>query len=172
MTYVEWLRVRNVLRILAVVLGVLIVVSLVLRISFSSYIDSDEAFLKHIQTQPGTKVTHAVLPGGIPQTIIDDPIDKTHVTIDNLGYGGRHIVIQEPKSGDHTSHDHISMGSVQVMESDKGGIRTTVVDTNGAVPFLFYMFASNIVALIIATILGAPFARENDGHLEVALTRP
>jgi hypothetical protein len=29
-----------------------------------------------------------------------------------------------------------------------------------------------VVALIVATMLGAPFARENDGHLEVALTKP
>lgn len=29
-----------------------------------------------------------------------------------------------------------------------------------------------IVAIIVATVLGAPFARENDGHLEIAFTKP
>lgn len=35
----------------------------------------------------------------------------------------------------------------------------------------FVVFGA-VVALIVATVLGAPFARENDGHLEVALTKP
>ncbi|HXB82441.1 MAG TPA: hypothetical protein VNU22_03710 [Candidatus Acidoferrum sp.] len=35
----------------------------------------------------------------------------------------------------------------------------------------FVVFGA-VVALIVATMLGAPFARENDGHLEVALTKP
>ncbi|MEO9171190.1 MAG: hypothetical protein ABI282_05605 [Candidatus Baltobacteraceae bacterium] len=171
MTYVEWLRVRNVLRVVAIILGLSIVVSLVLRISFNGYLKDDSTFLSHIQTQVGTRVTHAVLPNGIPQTIIDDPVDKTHVTIDNLGYGGRHIVITEPKTHSH-SHDHVTIGSVQVTESQKGDTFTTVIDTNSAVPFLYYMILANLAALIVATILGSPLARENDGHLEFAFTRP
>ena len=171
MTYVEWLRVRNVLRVVAIVLGLLIVVSLVLRISFARYLNDDASFISHIQMQPGAKVSKLVLPDGTPRTIIDDPAERTHVTIDNLGYGGRHIVITEPKTGKH-AHDNVSIGSVRVIESEHGGMQTTIVDTNGAVPFLFYMFVADIMALVIATILGAPFARENDGHLESALTRP
>lgn len=173
MTYVEWLRVRNVLRIVAIVLGLLIVVSLVLRISFARYLNDDAAFIAHVQMQPGAKVSKIVLPDGTPQTVIDDPAERTRVTIDNLGYGGRHIVITEPKSKNaRHAHDNVSIGSVRVIESEHGDMQTTIVDTNGAVPFLFYMFVADIMALVIATILGAPFARENDGHLEAALTRP
>jgi len=29
-----------------------------------------------------------------------------------------------------------------------------------------------VVGLVVATVLGAPFAKENDGHLEIALTKP
>ncbi|HLY00932.1 MAG TPA: hypothetical protein VKR56_00395 [Candidatus Cybelea sp.] len=38
--------------------------------------------------------------------------------------------------------------------------------------FGYFVIFGAVVALIVATILGAPFARENDGHLEVALTKP
>jgi hypothetical protein len=38
--------------------------------------------------------------------------------------------------------------------------------------FGYFVVFGVVVALIVATMLGAPFARENDGHLEVALTKP
>jgi len=38
--------------------------------------------------------------------------------------------------------------------------------------FGYFVIFGAVVALIVATILGAPFARENDGHLEQALTKP
>jgi len=38
--------------------------------------------------------------------------------------------------------------------------------------FGYFIVFGAVVALIVATMLGAPFARENDGHLEVALTKP
>ena len=68
--------------------------------------------------------------------------------------------------------DHVNVGSIQVMESRHGSMTTTVIDTNGAVPMIYYMLLADIVALIVATILAAPFAREIDGHLEIALTKP
>ena len=172
MSYVELLRVRNVLRILAIVLGAFIVIALILRIYFNTYVTNDAAFIRHLQMTPGSKVTHVVLPDGTPRTIIDDPKDQTHVTIDNLGYGGRHIVITEPRDKSHNHHENVTIGSVQVYESANGKTSTTVIDTNGATPFIFYMGIVDVMAFIIATVLGAPFARENDGHLEFALLKP
>ena len=172
MTYVEWLRVRNVLRVLAIVLGLLVVASLILRISFARYINDDAAFIQHVQTQHGSKVSSVVLADGTKRTIIDDPADRTRVTIDNLGYGGRHIVITEPRAKKNEKHDIVNVGSVKVIQSVKGDQTITIIDTNEAVPFYFYVAAASLVALVIATMLGAPFARDNDGHLEIALTRP
>ena len=58
------------------------------------------------------------------------------------------------------------------MQSHHGKMTTTVIDTNGAVPMIYYMAIADVFALIIATILAAPLAREIDGHLEVTLTKP
>jgi hypothetical protein len=46
------------------------------------------------------------------------------------------------------------------------------MEGNHEMNFGTFVVFGTVVALIVATMLGAPFARENDGHLEVALTKP
>jgi hypothetical protein len=171
MNYVEWLRVRNLLRIVVIILAILVVLAVILRVSVSRYM-SPEAWVAHITLDPGTKVTHAVLPDGTKRMTFDDPADKTYVVIDDHGYAGKHIVVTEPTSRAHKENTNVSVGSIHVLKSPHGDMTTTVIDTNGAVPMLYYMALADFAALIVATILAAPLAREIDGHLEVALTRP
>jgi hypothetical protein len=52
-----------------------------------------------------------------------------------------------------------------------GGSLVTI-DTNKPEDVAYLAAIATFVALIIATILGAPLARQNDGHLEIALTNP
>jgi hypothetical protein len=171
MNYVEWLRVRNCLRIVAIVLAIFVVLAVVLRISANRYMSS-EAWIAHMATQNGAKETQTVLPDGTKRLIIDDPSDNTHIIVDDHGYAGRHIVITEPTHRAHHEHDNVKFGSIHVSESQHGSMTTTVIDTNGAVPMIYYMALADFVALIVATVLAAPLAREIDGHLEIALTRP
>ncbi len=171
MNYVEWLRIRNCLRIAAIILAVLVVLAVILRVSVARYM-STEAWIAHMALNAGSKETHTVLPDGTKRMILDDPADRTHVVVDDHGYAGRHIVITEPSSREHEEHSHVTVGSIQVSESRHGDLTTTVVDTNGAVPMMYYMAIADVAALIVATILAAPLAREIDGHLEIALTKP
>lgn len=170
MNYVEWLRVRNCLRITFIILGTLVVLAGILRISFARY-PSYEAFIAHMATERGTTERHVTLPDGTKRMILDNPADRTHIVVDDYGSAGRHIVITEPTSNVH-ERSHVDMGNIQVHESEHGAMTTTTVDTNGSVPMLIPMGFADVVALIVATILAAPFAREIDGHLEVALTKP
>ncbi|MBV8531787.1 MAG: hypothetical protein JO104_10750 [Candidatus Eremiobacteraeota bacterium] len=171
MNYVEWLRVRNVLRIVAIVLAILVALAVILRISVARYM-SPEAWVAHMALNPTAHTSHTTLPDGTKRTVIDDPAEKMHVIIDDHGYAGKHIVVTEPSSRAHKESSNVNVGSVHVIESPRGDITTTVIDTNGAVPMIYYMALADVMALIVATILAAPFAREVDGHLEVALTRP
>ncbi len=171
MNYVEWLRVRNCLRIAAIILAVLVVLAVILRVSVARYM-STEAWVAHMAMNSGAKETHTVLPDGTKRMILDDPADHTHIVMDDHGYAGKHIVIIEPSSRAHTEKSHVNVGSIHVSESHNGNITTTVVDTNGAVPMIYYMAIADVVALVVATILAAPLAREIDGHLEIALTKP
>ena len=170
MNYIEWLRVRNCLRTVAIILAVLVVLAVVLRISLARYA-SPATWVANITSDPGTKITHSVPEAGTKRTVIDDPADRTHVVIDDRGSAGTHIVVTEPSGHSHHDSNLSHVGNV-VSSHSAGGITTTVVDTHGSVPMIFYMAIADIVALIVATILAAPFAREIDGHLEIALTRP
>jgi ABC-type transport system involved in multi-copper enzyme maturation permease subunit len=170
MTYVEWLRVRNVLRITAIVLGALFLLAVVLRLSIARSGGYEEMILRMSQ-DPNTKVTQTTLPDGTHRTIMDNSTDQTHIVVDDHGYAGKHIVITEPNHRHH-KNDHVAVGSVHVDEQHSGSTVTTTIDTNGTTDFSIYMAIASFVALIVATILGAPFAREADGHLEVALTKP
>jgi hypothetical protein len=169
--YIEWLRVRNCLRTTAIVLVVLVALAGVLRISLSRYMSPQE-WVRHIASGPGATQTHLILPDGTKRTIIDSPTDRTHVIIDDRGKAGTHIVVTEPASRAHKDASNVQIGSIQVNESRHGALATTTIDTNGAVPMLYFMAVADVVALIIATMLAAPFAREIDGHLEIALTKP
>lgn len=170
MNYVEWLRVRNCLRTVAIILGVLIVLAVILRISVARYM-SPESWVQHFR-DPGTVASHVTLPGGTKRTIWDNPRENTHVVIDDHGYAGKHIVVTEPSSRAHGEQTHVNVGSIRVFESRHGSTTTTVIDTNGAVPMLYYMALADLTALIVAMVLAAPFAREVDGHLEITLTKP
>jgi hypothetical protein len=61
---------------------------------------------------------------------------------------------------------------MSVSTSTSGGVEKTTIETNRPVPFAIYLGIAAVIALIIATVLGAPFARENDGHLEFAFLKP
>jgi hypothetical protein len=171
MTYIEWLRVRNCLRTVAICLALLVMLAAVLRISFARYMSPNE-WVQHISQEPGATETHATLPDGTKQTVIEDSRDHTHVVIADRGSAGTHIVITEPASRAHKDHSEFNIGSIAVNSSRQGGLETTTVDTNGSVPMLEIMALANVVALIVATVLAAPLAREIDGHLEIALTKP
>jgi hypothetical protein len=171
MNYVEWLRVRNFLRIVVIVLAILVGLGIVLRVTVSRYMSPD-VWVHQAMMHPGVKVTHATLPDGTQRTIIDDQGQSTHAVIDDHGYAGKHIVISEPSSRAHHEDKQVSVGSIQVFENHNGNMTTTVIDTNGAVPMVYYMLLADFVAIIVATILAAPLAREIDGHLEITLTKP
>jgi hypothetical protein len=171
MNYVEWLRVRNLLRNVAIVLGVLVLLAVVLRVSVSRYMSPD-AWIGHFESHPGVKVSQSTLPDGTKRTVVDDPAGQTRAVIDDHGYAGKHIVVTQPSKHSKEDRAHVNVGSMHVYESHNGTVETTVIDTNGSVPMIYYMALADVVALIVATILAAPFAREIDGHLEVALMKP
>jgi len=171
MTFVEWLRVRNIARVLAIVLGIVILIALVLRISFNGDLNLDQKFVKQLSLDSGTTATQSVLADGTKRTTIVDPKERETVTIDNLGYGGYHIVITDPARDRKVEHiPHIL--SVSVTHSTDGNTETTTIDSNSSTPFIYYMIVADLMAFVIATLLATPFARESDGHLEFALTKP
>ncbi len=170
MTYVEWLRVRGALKWIAIVLLAFFVVTAIGRVWAFGLGGGPLTRIARLQADPGSRVTETSGPDGAHRTVIDDPHERVHVTIDEYGWARKHIEILDRSSRDH-SKETIVTGSVQVrtLPSLRGSL--TVIDTNG-IPFSTFAIVGVIVALIFASVVGSPFARENDGHLEVALTKP
>ncbi len=172
MTYVEWLRVKRVLRLTLIVLAIFLLIGGVARIWVSRLTTDALTHFSSLEGDRGSTVTHTTLPDGSTQTVIDNPRKQAHVTIVDRGYQGLHIEAIEPHEG-HDKPETVYAGTISVHQSltDKN-LALTVVDTNSATFFADYAIIALLVAFITATVLGAPFARESDGHLEIAATKP
>ena len=169
--YVEWLRVRNVARVLAIVLGVFILITLVLRIYLNGQLNVESHYTGMFDLRSSATTTDSVLPDGTKRKTIVVPARGEKITIDNLGYLGYHMVDTEPAV--RSKLESIpTMGSMHIAESIDGNVKTTTIDTDGPTPFLYFMIVAVFMGFVIATLLSTPFARENDGHLEFSLTKP
>jgi hypothetical protein len=171
MAYVEWLRVRGVLKWTAIVLVVLLAIAGAFRLSVLGMHSDALSFVHAMEHKNDSRVTHVTLPDGGRRTVIDNARDRVHVVVDDYGYAGKRIRIVDSSSGDHPPKT-IVMGSMHVESSTNGRQTITTVETNRPERVAYDAAFATFVALILATILGAPFARENEGHLEIAFTKP
>lgn len=171
MVYVEWLRVRGALKLTGIILGILFLLVVVVRVAVIGAEHNALARIAQMQADKGSTVTESTAPDGAHRIVIDDPAEQSHVVVDDYGWGRKHIVILD--RGAHRSKmESVVAGSfhVQTLPSNQGTL--TVIDTNGDVAFGNFTIGGTLLALILATIFGAAFARENDGHLEIAFTKP
>jgi hypothetical protein len=169
MLYTEWLRVRGTLKWIAIVLGILVLICGIARIATFRY--DAMAFIHGVQSEPDSKTTVTTLPDGTKRTVIVNDRKQIHATIDDHGYDGEHIDVVERKAH-HGDSANMMIGSVSVQTTTSGNNEEIVIDTNTPTFFGDFTILGLVIALIAATILGAPFAKESDGHLEIALTKP
>ncbi len=92
--------------------------------------------------------------------------------------GGKTLTmdITEPSTS-NSRENHMSMGSMNLNETtyDGGKMRHVTMSYVPGVPsFDIGIFAvcTMIIGLLVATILGGVLSKENDGHLELAWTKP
>ncbi len=182
MFYVEWLRVRSCLRILAIVLGVLFAVAVVVRIS----VGSPAAQYNWIYAEAGKPGVHLVQQrqsDGSLRTTIDDPAKREHIVIVDRGWQGKEITISGPEvdTSDSTGHS-VQIGSLgvhvlhnvaqRVRQHLTSGSGVVQINTDEPVSARVLLFLATWVGVIIATFLAAPLTQENSNHLEVAWTKP
>ena len=170
MAYVEWLRVRNCLRVLVIVLGVLFVIAGILRITAGTP-GGGYGWVFQEEGRPGVHVVKQQLRDGSTRTTIDDPSRGDHIVIVDRGWQGRTITISGRNVGGDTSDD-VQIGSVGINSSHHANGNTVEINTNQPVTARILLAIAAFVALIIGTILAAPLAKENSNHLEIAWTKP
>ncbi|MFY9737902.1 MAG: ABC transporter permease subunit [Candidatus Cybelea sp.] len=180
MGYVEWLRVGRCLKCTAIVLGVVLVLVVVTEFSLLNFGSKNALTQVDLHTSGGdvnaalimknATTTHSTLPDGTKRTTIVNAGRGIRVTIDDHGYRGKHIEIFE-RSVSRPSK-LIGFGPVTLKRTAVPGGSMLAIDTNKPEDIAYYAAIATFLALIVATVLGAPFARQNDGHLEIALTSP
>ena len=181
MSYVEWLRVRGCLIRTAIVLAVGVALVLFGRFTYLdirphaagfSGIFIDDKDLPDFERS--SNETQTKLPDGVVRTIIDNPAKGIRITIDDHGYWGKHVELFEKTTPHGVHHTKINFGDIHAERIILPQGSLVKIDEGSLVPedLSYYFTFAALVAMIVATILGAPFARENEGHLETAFTKP
>ncbi len=171
--YVEYMRAKRAMRVIAIILGVIVVALGIGRIWMMKY-PSPESFAAMFESTSGAHVTQTTLPGGMKETVVNDPVKRVHTVIDRKGDYLR-IQFTEPDSiYEQQPHDIFSPDDDRQTVSVNHGIAhgTYLVRQHNTFDVSGVLQISMIIALITATLLAAPLTKENDGHLELTWTKP
>ena len=170
--FVEYLRATRCLRIVGIILAVLLLIGGVFRLSLLNH-HSPQAYIVNLENSPTAHVTKTQLPDGSTRTVVDDPQKRTHAIIVQKGRAFR-MDVTEPSSEMRAQHDTMSFGSFNMNEDKHGGMSHVTLSYNGSadISWAGLFVASVLMGLLVSTMLAAPLAKENDGHLELAWTKP
>ena len=169
--YAEILRGMRALRIVGLILGIVLVIAMILRVwIFAEH--KPDFFAMNLQSSSTAHVTSKTLADGTVETTIDDPVQRVHAVVDRrTGYF--HMEATVPS--DRRMSGGLTLGDSSVRSDKKTGLKHIVLteDMHGANLPVGVLFAvASIIALVTATMLGGVLAKENDGHLELAWTKP
>ena len=170
MFYTEWLRVRNCLRVTAIILAIFFVIAVFLRVWAAVEMHQAYAWIDREEHKPGVHISTANLPDGSVRTTIDDRRDDVHIVIDNHGWRGESITATG--SGVSSDNGNVQFGSIGVHSRHANGQSQVDINTNVGIPAEVLLFFGAWVALIVGTVLSGPLAKENANHLEIAWTKP
>ncbi len=170
MYYVEWLRVRNCLRVLGIILAICFGIDVLVRLFMPTTINGNETRYVNMLNEHGARTTSIRLSNGVVRTTIVDSEGNRYV-VDDRGWHGKRVTLSGPGIDVHGgSNVHIGPVGVHSYDTASGG--EVVVATDEPIDVRFLLIGPMIVGFIIATILGGVLAKENRNHLEIAWTKP
>lgn len=169
--YVELARAKRALRVALVLLGLFLLACIIFRLSVHNRMGMETSIVH----SPTAHVTKTTLPDGSVRTVVDDAARQTHAVIVRHPSGAIDLDATEPKSTHTDHHADFVMGSSSMNERVEGNVLHTTLHYRPEIPVfdLGTLFLVTIpMGLIIASMLGGILAKENDGHLELAWTKP
>jgi ABC-type transport system involved in multi-copper enzyme maturation permease subunit len=178
--YVEYLRGLRALRIVAILLGLMLVAALIARLSWGKPV-SQADYVNSLERSPTAHVKRTRLPQGRSRTVIDEPQQGIRTVVER-DRGTITSVSTMAGSG----HDRaINREGVRTATASPQPARDTVTTTTTTsqtmttsgvyyAPFdIGSLFAMAIpIGLFAGTLLGGPLSKENNGHLDLAWTKP
>lgn len=170
--FVEYLRAMRALRIVGIILGILLLIGIIFRLSFV-HGTSPEAYVTTLQSSPTAHVSQQTLPDGSTRITIDDPAKHTHAVIVRSGKTVS-MDVTEPSGSARQYHDTVSFGNTNMNENAHNGVSHVVMTYKPGADFTWggLFQVSILLGVIVASMLAGPLAKENDGHLELAWTKP
>jgi uncharacterized membrane protein len=168
--YVEYLRVTRALRIVAILLGIMLVGAVVIRFSWTVPNQPDAAvrdYYAGLERSPSAHVVRKRLSNGGTRTIVEDPKREVYAIIDRRGSSVVDFTLAHTKERAEDARRQVH-GRAEP---------ATSVTTHAMVAYYPFevgsLFGNTIpMGLLVATLLGGPLSKENNGHLEVAWTKP
>ena len=176
--YVEYLRGLRALRIVAILLALLLIGALITRLSWGKRPSQDD-FVTGMERSPSAHVTRTTLPHGRSRTVIDDRkrglyavVERNHGTITSVST----MAAGSPRDGARNS-ERVRRATASPRREDTATTTTTSQTAYTGVYFVPFdigsLFGTAIpIGLLVATLLGGPLSKENNGHLELAWTKP
>lgn len=169
--YVEYRRALRALRVVAIVLGLLLVAALLARLSWGKFWTQDD-YVASMERSRTAHVTRTALADGGTREVIDDRKRGIHAVVERHGGSITSFVMEEPPSARRGTHNRERPRGIRASPPP---VRTETTLRAVSYPFfdLGALFSMTIpMGFFIATLLGGPLAKENNGHLELAWTKP
>lgn len=172
--FAELLRAKRALYVPAVIVGLFVVTIAFVRLSMGGDVGT---WPDRLGSSPTAHVTRTRQSGGSERIVIDDPARKTHAVIVRSSGGSFDMNATMPQSV-YDARPHLVMGdtSDRVVNTSAGGsvvhvtMRYSPIHSGYDAAFLFV--GTLPLTLIVATMLGGVLSKENDGHLEIAWSKP
>lgn len=174
MTYfVEYQRALRTLRVIAIICGVLFLMAVAGRIAVHGH--GPDSYMGNIESSPTAHITHETLADGSRRTTVDDPVKHIHAVATIHG-ADVHVEITQPNHSTGRDSRNVYIGNVvinQTVDRKNGMEHVTIhTSTDRSFPLDVLFLVSIIMGFIAASMLGGALAKENDGHLELAWTKP
>lgn len=173
--YVELLRAKRALIVAAIILGIILATAIIVRLSLHG--TSVSNWPVEMGSSATAHVAKTTLADGSVRSVVDDPARGLHAVFVQHPDKSYTFDVRERNESGHSERDDISMGSMNMNDDvyANGTMRHTYGTFKPAdvrIDFGWLFIVTIPIALIVATIVAGVLAKENDGHLEMAWTKP
>ena len=168
MYYVEKLRAWRVMRIFLIILGIIFVLAVIGRFSGHSRMDVANQYLVPANAR---HLVHSVAPDGSRITSFDGSKGQHVVIRTDPTSGAQSVAVTEAVSGKPSRPANADVANVSIKQTRHGKLMTTILSYH-RIPLDYALGIAAVFVAIFSSILGLSLSHENDGHLELAWTKP
>ncbi|MBV9402380.1 MAG: hypothetical protein JO018_01490 [Candidatus Eremiobacteraeota bacterium] len=165
MYYVEKLRAWRVMRVFLVILGVLFLLCVIARLSGHGHVNGND-----FVAPSGAREVKSVAPDGSHISTYYGKHGEVAVVRTDVNDVQTVTVTEPAKPG--AKSEQTKVGTVTISQTPHGKLMTTIIRNSNRIPLDVLFIIAAFFVSIFASILGLSLSAENDGHLELAWTKP